>query len=290
MRNSFVSRLKPLRAAARRMPVWVWVGLGFVAVMVVTVIASSEHRPSIFNPASSTPRIAIGGGNYKGLNNSNTLQSLNLGYARGFRTLLVSLSWTTDGKLVCMADWGNSTGTIFKPNPDRPNNQPMSLDDFLSAETFAELQPCTFAHLNQWINEHPDTFIAIDSSHPTRVFAYNLFKNTPAFYQKRIIPIVHLAREIVETRRLDYEKIIWQIDFLPPDQIQQILDNIKNLRPYAVAIPLNMRNNTKFIEGVAALKIPLYAIGVNDCGALKELQNEGFTEIFTDTLTPTDCQ
>lgn len=52
--------------------------------------------------------VAHAGSGINGQNYSNSIEALNLNYGKGFRTFEIDLSCTSDDKLICLHDWGNS--------------------------------------------------------------------------------------------------------------------------------------------------------------------------------------
>ena len=56
--------------------------------------------------ALQRPRIAHAGGQFNGATYTNSLEALDQNYEAGFRAFEIDLSFTSDGELVCLHDWG----------------------------------------------------------------------------------------------------------------------------------------------------------------------------------------
>ena len=78
--------------------------LGFRAVMPVFLLLLANEALS--QGALQRPRIAHAGGQFNGATYTNSLEALDRNYGAGFRAFEIDLSFTSDGELVCLHDWG----------------------------------------------------------------------------------------------------------------------------------------------------------------------------------------
>ena len=68
----------------------------------------------ITQQAMSKPlMIAHAGGGIKGQNYSNSIEALDLNYAKGFRYFEIDFSWSSDRQLVCLHDWHKRFTKVF---------------------------------------------------------------------------------------------------------------------------------------------------------------------------------
>lgn len=96
-------------------------------------------------------RIPHGGGSVEGgFYTSNSLDALQETYNWGNRIVELDFSWTSDGELACLHNWG---GTF----PEKS-----TLQDFLTAKTYGRLTTMGLEQLAEWMRDHPDARIVMD--------------------------------------------------------------------------------------------------------------------------------
>lgn len=112
--------------------------------------------------------IAHAGGEIAGLRYTNTLEALNLSYAKGARLFELDFIETSDGKLVAGHDWAmvkqqaHYSGII--------DDRPLSEREFLSLQPFQPralrsyqlYTPLGMKRINAWFQQHPDAVLITD--------------------------------------------------------------------------------------------------------------------------------
>ena len=101
--------------------------------------------------------IAHAGGEIDGNRYTNSKESLDLNYDRGFRLFELDIILTSDGKFVAAHDWKywakiiNYIGEI-----------PVSQEQFLSQKIYGKYTPLDMDSINEWFKIHPDAILVTD--------------------------------------------------------------------------------------------------------------------------------
>jgi lipoteichoic acid synthase len=112
--------------------------------------------------ASTSPRIearliAHAGGAVRGQIYTNSLDALDEHYNQGYRVFELDFDWTTDGKLVLVHDWEQTSKQFCVPP------HVFSYAEFTGSKRCDGLRQMTFADLRVWLQRHRDAIIVTDT-------------------------------------------------------------------------------------------------------------------------------
>ncbi len=149
--------------------------------------------------------IAHAGGGINNQNYSNSLEALDLNYAKGFRTFEIDFSWTSDQQLVCLHDWE----TRFKKVFGYKTKKALNYEEFQNLLNQTKgLHPCTLDSLADWINIHKDVKIITDVKY-NNLKAIKLILESYPSLQANLIPQFYQPEEYQVLKDMGFKQLIW---------------------------------------------------------------------------------
>ncbi|MBQ5389698.1 MAG: hypothetical protein IIU58_02205, partial [Clostridia bacterium] len=100
-------------------------------------------------------KIIHAGGAIENRTGSNSLEALNLTYARGYRFIEMDFRFTADSKAICLHDWSKLYSSQLTPRP-------ITAAEFTRVRIFNRYTSVTLDSLAKWLAEHPDVYIITD--------------------------------------------------------------------------------------------------------------------------------
>ena len=221
----------------------------------------------------SVPRIAHGGGGFKGHSYTNSIEALSYNYDRGFRYFELDFSWTADNYLACIHDWQSysSIPTLaeFIDNNDRNDNWCR----------------CHLDSVITWLDDYPSTYIVTDIK-DNNLKGLALIASQYPQYIDRFIPQIYQPQELAKIQKLGFKRIIWTL-YLYEGSNEQVIEEAQNMRGdlYAVTMPI-ARAESGLAISLNKLNLPCYVHTINDLSGLSNMMNEnGISNIYTDFLS-----
>ncbi len=149
--------------------------------------------------------IAHAGGGYNGENYTNSIEALNKSYQAGFRYMEIDFSWTSDGYLVCLHDWGKTFKKIFKYKP----KQAISYSEFKQLVTeHNDFNSCTLDSLASWLLDKPEVKIVTDIKHDNLKGIRFIIEKYPNL-KAQLIPQFYQPAEYDILKKLGFDDLIW---------------------------------------------------------------------------------
>lgn len=231
-----------------------------------------------------TPEIFIAhaGGEINKQIYTNSLETLNVNYSKGFRFFEMDFSWTADQELVSIHDWNESD--VFQGMFYVPGNMTIPTKaEFLRLKSKKGLTQLSLEDVLKWAESKGDVFIVTDIK-DENIKALTMIYNELKKYQKFIIPQVYSYSEYDEARKLGYPDIIltlYRMKITPAE----VLSFAKKKSPFAVTMPWQVAR-----AGLANLlyknNVRVYAHTVNDIKLFSSLSRMGVFGIYTDSISP----
>jgi glycerophosphoryl diester phosphodiesterase len=226
-------------------------------------------------------RVAHAGGGIDGKAFTNSIEALDLNYAKGFRLFEIDFSWTSDQELVCLHDWEISFEQRFgfkaEIIPD--------LQDFKSLVTESgDYNACTLEELAMWLDQHPDAFLITDI-YINRKTALKMIRKTIANSSTQVIPQFTQPDEFKSIRRMGFEKTIWTIhSFKGSDE--DVIRHAGNIPIFAITMPPD-RAQGELAGKLETIGVFSYVHTINDENeANTYIDQYHLTDIYTDFLPP----
>jgi hypothetical protein len=130
-------------------------------------IQSLRSDYEISKDAKDTNRfIAHAGGKIEGFTYTNSLESLDLSYKRGFRLFELDIIKTSDGKYVAAHDWENwAVQTNYK------GSLPVTSSEFMKYKIRDKFTPLDMEAINNWFKNHKDAILVTDKINEPEAFS-----------------------------------------------------------------------------------------------------------------------
>ncbi len=149
--------------------------------------------------------IAHAGGGYNGINYTNSIEALDASYQAGFRYIELDFSWTSDGRLVCLHDWGKSFTKIF----NRKTKSAVSYVEFKQlVKNHADFRSCTLDSLAAWLTNKPEVKIITDIKYDNHKGIQLIIEKYPEL-QNQLIPQFYQPGEYQQLKDMGFDDLIW---------------------------------------------------------------------------------
>lgn len=247
-------------------------------------IASQTQQPSHFVSAVNAPkplsRVAHAGAAVQGVSYTNSLEALNENKSF-FEWFELDLLSTSDGRVVCLHDWGESAMVDLGIDFSGMKNPTFSTFQRLNKAS-GKFNNCDEVSLATWLANNPDKRIVTD----TKEFGEKMpvllrLKQVIPNWSYRIIPQIYNENQYFLAKQLGFKDIIftlYALDVPPGDAIQLALG--KDL--LAVTTPKEWSELVGPVLEEANLSHFVHT--VNSSSELRKIQEYGVDEIYTDFL------
>jgi len=263
-------------------------------VLTVNAIDSDESNTAICNDYNESiitvengieistvvPEVLVShaGGRINGKSYTNSKESLDKSYERGYRFIELDFQWTTDGNLVLIHDWDTYTLSAFGIEPKK-----CSTYEFKSLLRLDGLTQMTLDDLAEWIYDHKDVYIITDIK-SDNVKALKLIKDTYPDLIGRIIPQIYKMEEYAPVKDLGYTNIILTL-YASNYSDEEIIDFVRQQQVFAITIPI-YRARTDLPKKLKRENVFVYAHTINDHSLRQELELYGIDGFYTDDILP----
>ena len=237
--------------------------------------AGTELGPPLF--------VAHAGGAVNGHTYTNSLEALESNYRKGHRFFEMDLSWTSDGYLVAIHDWGNESDTFRRMFYVPDDCRVPSKSQFLNLESRYGLTQLCLEDALKWAEEKGDAFIITDIKE-NNIKGLSRIRTVYGRYVPHVIPQIYRYKTYGEAIRLGYRNIILTLYRMKIDPYR-LVSFVRNNRLFAVTMPWRTAQS-----GLASLLqkygVNVYAHTVNDLQLFFALKKTGVAGIYTDEITP----
>ena len=244
---------------------------------------ANEHLYKGPNVVSPRPVrvIAHGGGQVRGISVTNSIEALNENYPRGYRLFEIDLSWTSDGHLSAIHDWGNYNGPA-----GRTGRQP-TLAEFASQRS-TSTTPTTLFMIYRWLEEHPDAFIVTDAKNRSLEALAKIRMERPELVHQFIVQIYQLKDYDLAVSQGFKNIILTLYRCLAGTPDATIVQFVRQHPLFAVTMPLTRFRQSDLAEQLRQVPVPVYVHTVNDASEFEEVLAGGAFGVYSDTLPPHD--
>ena len=223
--------------------------------------------------------IAHAGGGFNGQNYSNSIEALNLNYAKGFRTFEIDFSWTSDSQLVCLHDWDKRFEKIF----GFKTKQALNYNQFQTLLNNTNiLHPCSLDTLELWLIEHPDVKIITDVKYNNIKAITKIIKQYPHLVN-RLIPQFYQPEEYAILKKLGFKQLIW-ILYQYQGKLSSVVEHVKNMDLLAISMRESQAKK-KFAKQLIVNGENIFVYTINKQKTLEKLvKKHHVSGIYTDFL------
>ncbi len=220
--------------------------------------------------------IAHGGGAIGGKQVTNSKESLDFNYYKGFRYFEIDFSWTSDQEPVLIHDWDRYYNEYFGEEASIPSHE-----EFMSKEMLNSWQQMDLEMLIGWMKKHPDVFIITDAKANNIQLLELIAKEYPELIN-RFIPQIYYPKEFIQAEYLGYDHIIYTL-YKSEDTEVEVQDFILKNNVFAVTMPKE-RVSDAYKELLNNEDLFIYVHTVNNQETITEMQEIGVDGFYTDTL------
>lgn len=218
--------------------------------------------------------IMHGGGKVTYVTTSNSLEALETSYAAGKRLIEMDFSWTTDGKLVCLHQWGGAS-------PSR-----CTLEQFMGLKLYSWLTPMSLDTLAEWMRNHPEVKLIPDIKENNLQALQNIAQLYPDI-QDRFIPYIYHTGEYEQVSALGYRRIMMALYNMKAGE-----KNYASLARFArqkdlVGIVVNPNTEYGIYAPAKSAGIPVLPYVVDNRELMLDLSRKGADGFFANTQTLT---
>jgi hypothetical protein len=167
--------------------------------------------------------IAHGAGTIDGYRYTNSLEALDLSYAKGFRMFELDLIYTDDGHLVAAHDWD-----VWR-RMTKFDQECITKEIFLEHKLYGQYTPLSMDEINQWFAQHEDAILVTDKMNSPAemvelfVFSDRLFMELFTF--EAIEQAQALGVDFMLSEGLLYDIEGSQLDYLQEHNIEALAVN-----------------------------------------------------------------
>lgn len=222
--------------------------------------------------------VALGGGEVKGIQNSNSLDAIEESYENGFKCMELNFQWTSDDKLVLLQDWGKSVKKLFSMEPKK-----YSLEEFKEFKMVNGLKQMTMEDLAEWMREHMDAYV-ITTIKEDNVKALKYIRDNFPDIQDRIIPQIRYTGEYYPVLAQKYRNIIFNLS-LGKYTDKEVLDFINIYDHFGVAMPID-KAKSDFPKKLKEEGVHPYVYVVGTEKVREKLKDNEVFGIYTHNLMP----
>ena len=223
--------------------------------------------------------VAHAGGAIGGWSLTNSRQALDRSWGLGFRLFEVDFSWTRDGELVLLHDWGPTLKTLYGVAEG-----PRTLAEFHALRMVAGLGSLDIAGLESWAGDHPGARIITDVKGPN-VEALGVVATRHRSLARHLVPQIYGLQEYEPVRALGYRSIILTL-YLSDATDDEVVAFAERHELLGVTMWPARARAGHFPERLAAVGVPVYVHTINEWDRAESLFSLGVHGIYTDTLEP----
>lgn len=231
-------------------------------------------------------------GGIDGLTYTNSREALELAIRKGFRVIEVDFSLTKDGHVVCWHDWQNN----MDQNPDWSDDNPPTLDAFLSTPVYHKYTALSFRELLDYMEEHPEIFIVTDikSENETyRSIVQGIVADAKDTSREAILDrlVIQIYKEEEYDLLLEYYPFK-NFLFTTYKYADYDLNNTARIcldkGIHVVTLPTGWIDSEEKIKVFTDKNIKVFTNTLNTVGGLRMFAEHGVSGFYTDFLDPTD--
>ncbi|MFD2823286.1 sulfatase-like hydrolase/transferase [Lacinutrix iliipiscaria] len=197
--------------------------------------------------------IAHAAGEIDGLTYTNSLEALDLNYAKGFRLFELDIIKTSDDKFVAAHDWRKwNRDNGFK------KTTPVTHETFMATKIKDRFTPLSMQEINDWFAHHQDAILITDKVNSPKAFA-ELFVD-----KNRLIMELFSVKAVKEARENGVKFLAAPKVFRGMNSHQKLKFISENKIDYMSVSRKSINNNNKaFYKKLKSLGVKLYAYHVN---------------------------
>ncbi len=222
-------------------------------------------------------------GTYRSFAGSNSLEGLEQCASVGGCAVELDLSFTSDGRLVCIHDWSREyIDTLTE-------GEAPTWEEFKLSSIYWNFTPIDIDDAAEFLAEHPDMYIVTDIKER---FGDAVSAVKQAFGEKRlcdrVVIQVYSEEEYNIAAGQGFENIIYslyKLDWNSKTDVKSLVKFAKYHKLIGFTFAYELCNVPGYVDGMKKAGIPLYVHTVNDPAEAQKYLDMGIYGIYTDVMT-----
>lgn len=207
-----------------------------------------------------------------GVAGTNSLEALCSAYDHGYRIVEIDFNATSDGRLVCIHDWGIGA--------------PLSYEEFLKTRPGGRFTPLDAGLLAEFMHGHPDLRVVTDVKDDNVSALRRLAEEYPELRDSFIVQI-YSEDELQPVREAGFGSVIYTLYALTWNEktdAERIAAFAKENKLFGVTFSSELTNVEGFVRTLAGSGIPIFTHTVNDASEVRREMRMGVCGFYTDLL------
>ena len=222
--------------------------------------------------------IAHAGGAIYGYRLTNSLEAITTAAGNGFGFIELDFDVTSDGQIVLIHAWKGVAERLLGSKGKK------TLQEFLEAETLADLTLMDLSMLSDWLKDHPQVSIITDVKAEDNVAVLKqLMQQADA---SRFIPQAYSEEEYRQIKALGYERVILTAYRMEVDA-DALSEFAQKERPWAITVH-EQYISAPLLNAISETDTAIYAHTVNSVDFYEKWKDQGLTGIYTDYFEPSN--
>ena len=176
--------------------------------------------------------IAHGGGAWKGLETTNSVEALNAAIKNGYKIIELDMELSSDQKIIMLHDWDRTAMYYYGTSFDRKITQ----SKFLNLSIYGSLEVLTFEKLAKIMERNQDFKIITDTKGDNLELLTKIAEEYPELVG-RIIPQIYNYDQWSRVKNLGYNDIIFTLYAMPDLDTKKLISFVQDHDIYAVTMP-----------------------------------------------------
>lgn len=244
----------------------------------LSAITDIKSEKELLQSLTSKNLVAHACGEYYGITFTNSLNSLNANYKKGYRFFEVDFRLSSDSQIIMIHDWDITAKRLFGTS-----GIVYSYKKFKESKTKNNLVLMDIDSLISWLKIQTDAFIITDCKEDSLGILKNISIKYANMMQRFYIQM-YLFSEYPKLEEMGYKNIILAL-YRTKYNDNDIINFVSNHNIYAVSME-KKRAETDLSTKLKKLDLKVYAHCVNSLTTYKRLLNNGIYGIYTDSITP----
>ena len=246
----------------------------------VQVTIAFAEEPDDLSGKTYEKVIAHGGGAWRGMETTNSVEALNAAIKNGFKMIELDMEISSDQKIIMLHDWDRTAMYYYGTSFD----QKISQSRFLNLSVYGSLEVLTFEKLAKIMEKNQGFKIITDTKGDNLELLTKISKEYPNLVS-RIVPQIYDYDQWSEVKAQGYTDIILTLYAMPDLDLQKLVSFVQDHDIYAVTMPDYLAEKG-YCSQLSKKGIIVYVHPVSSFEDAKQFIKMGTYGVYSGTLLP----
>lgn len=224
--------------------------------------------------------IAHGGGVWKGMETTNSVEALNAAIMNGYKMIELDMELSSDQKVIMLHDWDRTAMHYYGASFE----QKISQSKFLNLTVYGSLEVLTFEKLAKIMAKNQDFKIITDTKGDNLVLLTKISEAYPNLVS-RIVPQIYDYDQWNDVEALGYTDIILTLYAMPDLNVEKLVSFVQDHSIYAVTMPDYLAEKG-YCSQLSKKGIVVYVHPLSSLEDAKQFIKMGAYGVYSGTLLP----